>query len=534
MKKNKWLLTFLCLLMCFGIVYSASAASELTAKQLILDKLQNSDFVPQGDINKTASGTSDYQITALRGVLVSLVEELKIIDGAVLRLNYKLDSPENKLEANYDITLDNNKYNGSMYLDNGKMIFSTEILSLIKNFDPEFGKGMNIPRYVYISGENIPGMWDSINKGQYLTPEIKNLLIFFFEAIPDKYFTVSLTNQTVSFELDQDGLEDVVASVMLKVANERDRFAGLLTDYLDASGVKAEDIEKMKSDILEGIEKSTKDGSYPDSPEKISKLLGGMLVLEEFKSVTSLLPGGQNTAAATINIGGSSDFKGKLVFSSNSTVSKEKLDGTYSLTLNASENKQKMNITGELLGDLYQTGVEAKSNCTIKVKVKDSAGNIDYLDLAIKGKSEVKADPDVQVNIPVLTEANSADLEKLINNTPRVVLDGKTITFDVDPYVVNLKSGKRVMVPLRNLAEALGCEVGWTNPDQINIMRGDTVINMYINKRTYYVNGEEKQLDSPPFISGQRTMVPLRFVAEELGCTVQYNDVENTVYIYSQ
>ncbi len=257
-------------------------------------------------------------------------------------------------------------------------------------------------------------------------------------------------------------------------------------------------------------------------------------MLEEFKSETSLLPGGQSNTTATVNFGGSSDFKGKLVYNSNSTGSKEKLNGTYSLTLNASESNQEISITGELLGDFYQTGIEAKSNCTIKVNVKDFEGNINYLDLAINGKSAAKADPDVQINIPLLTEANSADLEKVINNTPRVVLDGKTVTFDEGPFVVNVESGKRVMAPLRNLAEALGCEVSWTSPDQIGIVRGNTLITLYIDKRTYYVNGEEKQLDRPPYIYGQRTMVPVRFLAEELGCVVQYNDAENTVYIYSQ
>ncbi len=534
MKKNKGVLIFICVLMCFGVVYSANAASDLTAKQIILDKIQSMDFIPQGDLNKTSAGTSEYQVTALDGILIDLAKEIKIIDGAALRFDYKLDSPEKKLEAKYGLTLNNKAYNGSMYLDNGKYIFSTDILSLVRTFDPEFAKGQNIPPYVYMSNGNLTGVWESLNKGQYLTPEIKDILVFFFEAIPDKYFTVSLTNQTVTFELDQDGLEDVVSALLLKAANEKDRFAALLTDYFIASGAKPEDVAKIKSDILEGIEKSIKDGSYPDSPEKIAKLLNGKLELEELKSVTSLLPGGQNNTTATLNIGDGSDFTGKLVYKSDSTGSKEKLNGTYSLTLNASENKQKMNITGEIQGDIYQTGSEAKSGGFLRVSVKDFDGNINYLNLEVKGKSESKADQNVQIDIPVLNESNSADLEKLIKNTPKVVLDGTMLTFDADPVAMKLKNGKRIMVPLRNLAEALGCEVSWTSPDQINIVRDDTVINMYINKRIYNVNGEEKLLDASPFISNQRTMVPVRFVAEEFGCTIQYNDAENTVYIYTQ
>ncbi|TEB11778.1 copper amine oxidase N-terminal domain-containing protein [Pelotomaculum propionicicum] len=65
-------------------------------------------------------------------------------------------------------------------------------------------------------------------------------------------------------------------------------------------------------------------------------------------------------------------------------------------------------------------------------------------------------------------------------------------------------------------------------------MRDDTVIIMYLKKRAYYVNGEEKQLDAVPYVIDQKTMVPLRFVAEEFGCTVKYNDADNTVYIYTQ
>lgn len=536
MKNSKWLLLLLCFLMCFGLVYSANAASGLTAKELLLDKLQNSDFLPKGEINKTACGTADYQIKTLSGVFLLAAEPLKNLSGAALKLDYKLDSPENKLAASYDLTFNNNTYKGSIYFDNGKMIMSTDILSLIKEFDPEFNSGKKeLPQYVYISDKNLATMWDNINKGQYLDQELKDLLIFFFEAIPDKYFNTSLINQTVTFSLDQNGFEDVAAAMLQKVANERERFATLVTNHLAASGATAQDIDKIKSDILGGIEKSIKDGSYPDSPEKVKKILGGYVVLDELKIDLSLLPAGQNSITATLSFGGSSDFKGKVVFKNDFADGKDKLNGTYSLNLAASESKQKMKVDGQILGEFNQTGVDAHSKKSIKVSVKDFDGNINYLDLALDGKSEIKADKNVEVNIPVLTEANSANLEKIIKNTPTVVLDGKVLAFDVDPFVMNLKSGKRILVPLRNLAEALGSEVSWVAPDQINIQRGDTFITMYINKKTYYINDEEKQLDAPPFIMGdKRTMVPVRFVAEGLGCIVQYSEAENTVYIYSQ
>ncbi|HOV80234.1 MAG TPA: stalk domain-containing protein [Bacillota bacterium] len=120
---------------------------------------------------------------------------------------------------------------------------------------------------------------------------------------------------------------------------------------------------------------------------------------------------------------------------------------------------------------------------------------------------------------------------KLLKNTPEIFVDGNRVIFDIDPFIQN----GRTMVPLRKMAETLGCKVEWVEPDQINISRGDTFMKMYINKQTYEFNGFEKLLDFPPFVKGGgRTIVPLRFVAEELGCTVEYDEKTNSVYVVTK
>jgi len=128
-------------------------------------------------------------------------------------------------------------------------------------------------------------------------------------------------------------------------------------------------------------------------------------------------------------------------------------------------------------------------------------------------------------------ESNSIKFEKLLKNTPDIFVDGNRVIFDVDPFIQN----GRTMVPLRKLTETLGCKVEWVEPDQINISRGDTFIKMYVNKQTYEVNGVEKLLDFPPFVTDSgRTIVPLRFVAEELGCTVDYDETANSVHVFTR
>ena len=90
------------------------------------------------------------------------------------------------------------------------------------------------------------------------------------------------------------------------------------------------------------------------------------------------------------------------------------------------------------------------------------------------------------------------------------------------------------MVPVRGLAEALGFEVEWIDPNKISIRQAGLSIGMFVNERQYTVNGNKKILDIPPVVKGSRVVVPLRFIAEELGCRVQYNDLTGTVNIYTE
>jgi hypothetical protein len=538
MKKTRYFLLALTIIVCFGVVFSASAADQLTAKQIMLDRLQSADFIPVGDLNKTSTGTAYYQVKTLSGALASSFPPVAKMAGADLKMDYRLDSPENKMSLSYNVNYDNNKYNGSMFIDNGKIIFTTEILSLLNKIQSgTIPEGKALPPYVYTTNQGMSGMWGNINKGQYVQPELKNLMVFFVEAVPEKYFSVSLTDQIISFNLDQDGFEDVTLAVLNKVAGEKETFAALVADYFAAAG-QQQAADMIKKDLLEGIEQSIKDGSYPDTPDEVKKMMAGVIVLKELKYDASLLPKGLNSFNMIMNLGGGPEFSGQMVMKSDFTNSKDLLSGTYTFAVTGNASEPNMSLNGQMEGAFNQTGTDSKSNDTIKLNVKDSSSGSVMLDLLIEGYSNARADQNVQVSIPVLTAENSADLEKLMNvtpaggkNIPVILLNGMPVAFDVDPYIVKLETGSRTLVPLRNLAEALGCEVGWVNPDQINIMLGETTINMFVNKTGYTVNGVEKQLDAPPFIMENRTMVPLRFVAEELGCTVEYDSATNTVNI---
>ncbi|MBR5586505.1 MAG: copper amine oxidase N-terminal domain-containing protein [Clostridia bacterium] len=112
-----------------------------------------------------------------------------------------------------------------------------------------------------------------------------------------------------------------------------------------------------------------------------------------------------------------------------------------------------------------------------------------------------------------------------------VLIDGEKVVFDAQPKMVN----DRVMVPLRAIFEKLQAEVLWEEAFErviVNFGESDQVV-MYIGANRAFINGIILPLDSAPFVSEDRTYVPLRFIGESLGMSVEWDDSSKTVIITS-
>ncbi len=95
----------------------------------------------------------------------------------------------------------------------------------------------------------------------------------------------------------------------------------------------------------------------------------------------------------------------------------------------------------------------------------------------------------------------------------------------------------RTVVPIRAIVEALGGTIEWEGKERkVTILFKKTTINLWIDKNSAEVNGKYRLIDSKnpnvsPVIINSRTMVPIRFVAETLGCTVEWDPDTRTVTI---
>jgi copper amine oxidase-like protein len=107
-----------------------------------------------------------------------------------------------------------------------------------------------------------------------------------------------------------------------------------------------------------------------------------------------------------------------------------------------------------------------------------------------------------------------------------VTVNGTAVAFDQPP----VERHGRVYVPLRGVFEQLGASVVYDGR-KIEATSGATTVALQIGSNNALVNGALVGLDSPPFLIGARTLVPLRFVAQALGASVSYDGSTRTVAI---
>lgn len=134
---------------------------------------------------------------------------------------------------------------------------------------------------------------------------------------------------------------------------------------------------------------------------------------------------------------------------------------------------------------------------------------IDAAKAAVTDKTTVT----MQIENPVMT-INGAEQNIDAEGTAPVVIDGRTL------------------LPVRAFVEGIGGTVEWNDSTKTAALNynGDE-IRLTINSTTAYLNNEANTLDVTPVIINDRTMLPIRFIAESFGYTVLWTEETQTVTI---
>jgi Copper amine oxidase N-terminal domain len=115
--------------------------------------------------------------------------------------------------------------------------------------------------------------------------------------------------------------------------------------------------------------------------------------------------------------------------------------------------------------------------------------------------------------------------------SPRITVDGVAKAIDAQGTKPLISNGT-TMVPIRAIVESLGGSVGWdAAAHRLDIRLGLRTVTTWVGKTTATVNGSSRTMSTAPAIVGGRTMIPLRFVAENLGCLVGWDQATKGVTV---
>ena len=127
----------------------------------------------------------------------------------------------------------------------------------------------------------------------------------------------------------------------------------------------------------------------------------------------------------------------------------------------------------------------------------------------------------------------SVDLRFVID-TKSYEWNGVSQQMDVAPIIME----SRTLLPIRYVADPLGAQVNW-NPieGKVTIKSSSKTIELWINNNTAKVNGTNVRIDAangnvtPVIIPPGRTMLPLRFIADNLDCNVIWNKTDRSITV---
>ncbi len=124
---------------------------------------------------------------------------------------------------------------------------------------------------------------------------------------------------------------------------------------------------------------------------------------------------------------------------------------------------------------------------------------------------------------------------KLHLHDPNMEINGVSQEIDPGNRVAPVIVDGRLMLPVRALIESMGGTLSWDESEKkVVIENGAKRIELWIGSNITRIDGVEKHSDVPPAIINSRTMLPLRFITENLGCTVRWDEATHEAIVETE
>lgn len=111
-----------------------------------------------------------------------------------------------------------------------------------------------------------------------------------------------------------------------------------------------------------------------------------------------------------------------------------------------------------------------------------------------------------------------------------IYLDGNKLELSKNGQVQSINGS--VMIPIRVVVEKLGYVVDWEKKTRtVTIQQQDTVMKLVVDQSTALVNGTKIKMPVAPKLVSDTVIIPLRFVGEQMGLTVSWDNQLKAVYL---
>jgi transcriptional regulator CtsR len=187
-------------------------------------------------------------------------------------------------------------------------------------------------------------------------------------------------------------------------------------------------------------------------------------------------------------------------------IERKKSGGSYS----------QIATVGRNVTSYTNSGLANDTRYYYRVRAYNEAGNSSYSNeaSAVTGKDET--------------------IIRLLIGDPSYYVNNKVKTMDTAPFIME----DRTLLPIRYVAEELGARVEWDNDERkVTITLEGTRIELWIERNYAMVDGLYRAIDEynpnvkPIIVLPGRTMLPLRFIAENLGCQVEWDPARSEVTV---
>lgn len=132
----------------------------------------------------------------------------------------------------------------------------------------------------------------------------------------------------------------------------------------------------------------------------------------------------------------------------------------------------------------------------------------------------------------LLMPANAYGSVVFTIGSTRYIVDGQERGMDVAPYIKD----DRTFLPVRFAASAAGVtddNIIWNSTEHsVILIKGNSVVKLVIGSKTMLIDGTPITMDVvPEIVDPGRTMLPIRWVGQALGCTISWDAAAETITI---